>query len=337
MTEWLKLSEQNQKSLLEQIEYTEGIPAKAVEKDLWVTLALKALFTSKYKDYLIFKGGTSLSKCWKLIERFSEDIDIILDSEAFGMKYEENPSNTYIKRLKRAGCEFTSNELKQELEKQFVKLGVPAPMIKVDAEPVKEDMPDTDPQTLLIYYPSLFESHEYLTDVVKIEVSVRSLKEPKATINVQSLLSEFSRSAYTEVPFEVLAVEPQRTFLEKIFLLHEEFQKPDIAKVRSQRMSRHLYDLERMMDKDAGSNAMANVELYETIIKHRSTYSKLQGIDYNLHKRETISFIPPVHVIEAYNKDYETMRAVMIYGDDAPNFEDLIKRLNVLLERFRNK
>lgn len=338
MKEWLKISENSQRNLLEQVEYTEGIPAKAIEKDLWVTVTLKALFTSKYKEYLIFKGGTSLSKCWKLIERFSEDIDIALDSEAFGMNYDENPANTYVKRLKRAGCEFTSKELKKELEQKFIELGIPNGMIRLEAEPIKKNIPDRDPQTLLIYYPSLFEGHEYLTDVVKIEVSVRSLKEPKGAITVKSLLSELSRfDAYKEAPFEVIAVEPQRTFLEKMFLLHEEFQKPEISTIRSNRMSRHLYDLERMMDENAGTKALVNIDLYETIIKHRSTYTKLSGIDYNTHTRETITFIPPDHIIEEYRKDYEIMRTVMIYGDDAPSFDQMIKRLNELHQRFRAK
>ena len=119
-----------------------------------------------------------------------------------------------------------------------------------------------------------------------------------------------------------------------MFLLHEEFQKPDLTKMRSERMSRHLYDLERMMDKEPGTKALADEELYVTIIKHRSAYTKLPGIDYNTHEKETISFIPPSHIIEAYSKDYETMQAVMIYGE-APDFDGLIKRLNELLGRFR--
>lgn len=112
MTDWLKLNNEQRRASLEQAALNAGMQVKAVEKDWWVTLTLKALFTSKYKDYMIFKGGTSLSKCWKLIERFSEDIDIGLDSSAFGIKYKENPTGRFVKQLKKAGCDFTSNELK---------------------------------------------------------------------------------------------------------------------------------------------------------------------------------------------------------------------------------
>ena len=92
MTGWLKLTDEQRKATIDQAEQMSGIGAKALEKDWWVTLTLKALFLSAYSQYMIFKGGTSLSKCWKLIARFSEDIDIALAPEAFCMEYVENPT-----------------------------------------------------------------------------------------------------------------------------------------------------------------------------------------------------------------------------------------------------
>src|SRR5687768_912989 len=123
ITDWLKLTDEQRRGTLESIEYTEGILPKAAEKDWWVTLALHTLFLGKFKDHLVFKGGTSLSKCFNLIERFSEDIDIALAPEAVGMKYEGNPSKSFVKKLKRVGCEFTSTELKENLGRMFFELG----------------------------------------------------------------------------------------------------------------------------------------------------------------------------------------------------------------------
>lgn len=117
MIGWLELTDEQRRTMVEQAAIRSGINAKAIEKDWWVTLTLKVLFQSSYAEFLVFKGGTSLSKCWKLIERFSEDIDMALDPAAFGMSYEENPSKRYVEKLRRRGCEFTSNELKIELEK----------------------------------------------------------------------------------------------------------------------------------------------------------------------------------------------------------------------------
>lgn len=104
MTGWLSLSEAQRRISLDQAAAASGISTKALEKDWWVTLTLMALFQNPYSKYLIFKGGTSLSKCWNLIERFSEDIDIALDPEVLNLSYEENPGRGYFGRLKRKGC-----------------------------------------------------------------------------------------------------------------------------------------------------------------------------------------------------------------------------------------
>jgi len=103
-------------------------------------------------------------------------------------------------------------------------LGLPPGTVSVDAAPVPVDFPDTDPQTLYVRYPSLYPPHRYIAEEVKIEVSVRSLLTPFLTVPIQSLLNEyFPQPVYGETPFPVTAVEPHKTFLEKLFLLHEEF------------------------------------------------------------------------------------------------------------------
>jgi len=173
MTSWLNLSDDQRRISLDQAATASGISTKALEKDWWVTLTLMALFQNPYSRFLIFKGGTSLSKCWKLIERFSEDIDIALDPEVLGLSYEEDPGRGCLGRLKRKGCLFTSNELKSALENQFQAMGVPSGMITIEAAIVPEKMPDTDPQSLFVKYPSLYQPNLYLADEVKVEVGVR--------------------------------------------------------------------------------------------------------------------------------------------------------------------
>lgn len=117
MIGWLhKLDDDSRRTSLNQASIKSGINPKAIEKDWWVTLVLQLLFTSKYAPYFAFKGGTSLSKGWGIIDRFSEDIDIALGSEAFGKKYIDNPSKTFVEQLRRSGCLFTSNEITNELK-----------------------------------------------------------------------------------------------------------------------------------------------------------------------------------------------------------------------------
>ncbi len=337
MTNWLKLTDDQRRASIAEVEYITGIQAKAIEKDWWITLTLRALFQGAYAHQIVFKGGTSLSKCWKLISRFSEDIDIALAPEAFEMKYKKDPSKSYVGKLKREGCVFTSTKLKEDLEAQFLRLGVPKDFILIEAEPIPESRPDTDPQTLHVKYKPLYDPNQYIADEVKIEVSVRSLKTPFSKAPIRSILSsEYPSDEYPEEPFMIDAVEPHKTFLEKIFLLHEEFRKPDATKIRSERMSRHLYDLNSMIDTEAEAKALSDDQLYQDLIHHRKSYQRIGWVEYETLFYGTISFIPPDTIIDLYRKDYRTMQEEMIYAS-ASDFDQIIDRLRSLQDKLRAK
>lgn len=337
MIGWLQLTDDQRRTTLSQAASQSGIQAKAIEKDWWVTLTLKALFTSVYAPHMVFKGGTSLSKCWHLIHRFSEDIDIGLDPAAFNMEYVEVPTKSYVKKLKREGCKFTSEQLRMALEEQMSALGLPSGTVTIEAAPVPADFPDTDPQTIYVRYPSLYPPLSYIADEVKIEVSVRSLLTPFTTMDVQSLLNEyFPNPVYGETPYSVTAVEPHKTLLEKIFLLHEEFQKPDRGRIRSERMSRHLYDLVSMMNTPAEARALEDYALYDHIIIHRKWYTAYTYLDYETLGHTFVQFVPADDLLEAYRRDYETMQEEMIYGDP-PDFDSLLRGLKMLQGKLRVK
>jgi hypothetical protein len=227
MIGWLQnLDDDARRISLNQASLNSGINSKAIEKDWWVTLVLRLLFTSKYATYFAFKGGTSLSKGWGIIDRFSEDIDIALSSEAFGMPYRDKPSKTFVEQLRREGCLFTSIEIATELRNQFEKLQISIELYSVEVETIRKNMPDTDPQTIYVSYKSLFEPNPYLPDRVKIEFSVRSQKDPNDCRVMQTILnSYFPNDIYGEVLFEVATIQPNRTFIEKILLLHEEYNR----------------------------------------------------------------------------------------------------------------
>ncbi|MHB1920835.1 MAG: nucleotidyl transferase AbiEii/AbiGii toxin family protein [Chitinophagaceae bacterium] len=291
---------------------------------------LKAVFQTPYAKHLLFKGGTSLSKSWNLIERFSEDIDLAIDRDILG--YTGHPTTSQIKKLKKRACEFISVDLKNSIEEQILKLGVPAIAFTLTAAEVKDS--DKDPQQLVLAYDSLLDSVDYIKSEVQVEGSGRSLKEPWSIRLVQSFMDNvYPGQSFTGEAFEVITVEPRRTFLEKAFLLHEEFSKP-IEKIRSRRMSRHLYDLDVLMDTEHGFGALADSELYYSIVEHRSIFNRLPGIDYHTHASATINFIPPPSVISDWEADYRSMRETMFYGE-TKSFADLMARLQTLLERFR--
>ena len=116
-TDWLKISEERRIEILNQASNNTGLPAIAIEKDWWITVALKASFALKYSPNIVFKGGTSLSKGWNLIERFSEDIDLAIDRKFFG--FEGDISKSQIKNLRKISCEFISTTFLEDLTKQF--------------------------------------------------------------------------------------------------------------------------------------------------------------------------------------------------------------------------
>ncbi len=131
----------------------------------------------------------------------------------------------------------------------------------------------------------------------------------------------------------MLTVNPGRTFLEKVFLLHEEFSKaPD--KRKYERMSRHLYDVEKLMDTPFGTAALQDSKLYEIIVSHRAKYTAVRGMDYAGHRPQTLDFVPPEDVMNYWERDYGQMQQTMIYGNSL-SFADLIGRLMVLRDRFR--
>ncbi len=323
---WFKLNIEDRLAVLQQASAISAITNKALEKDIWVTIVLDAVFRTKYAKHLHFKGGTSLSKAWKIIERFSEDIDLSIDRSFYG--FSEELTYSQIKKLKRISSEFISTDFKDELERTMIEIGVPANLFTIKATPIPETMKDTvDPQEIVIEYLSILEPIEYLPDTIKVEVSARSIKEATQfrDINaiVDSLLPEISILGNS---FQVCAIEPQITMLEKLFLLHEEFTK-EISEIRHLRMSRHLYDLYKLTESIYAELAIKDEPLYNRIIAHRQHYIRQNGIDYNNHGRATLSFIPPNHIIEAYKEDYVKMNLNMIYGD-APSFDTLVEKLN---------
>lgn len=326
-TNWLTLSKERRIEILNQATELTGLPSVAIEKDWWVTLALNASFSLPYSKSIVFKGGTSLSKSWNLIERFSEDIDLAIDRNFFG--FDGDISKSQIKNLRKQSCEFISTTFLADLTKILTEWKA-INECKLIAQPVKDS--DKDPQVIEIHYNSVIDTSEYLPQRVLIEVSSRSLMEPIEERKINSILSDnFSQQNFATVPFAIATVLPQRTFLEKVFLLHEEFSQ-DLEKIRVNRLTRHLYDLENMMDTEHGIEALKNTDLYTNIVAHREKFNPLRGLDYANHIPSKIRIIPPYGVIKDYEKDYEAMTSFMIYGEPL-KFKNLIERILELQER----
>ena len=323
MIDWYKKSKEEKIKAYNVISAKTALPNYAIEKDWWVVQTLAIVFNMSIGKHLVFKGGTSLSKSWGIIKRFSEDVDLAVDRSFFG--FEGDLGKSKRDRLRKMNGEYVENTFALTLEKEFKKRGLTDIEIKVEVARNS----DQDPKVVYIYYPNAVDYPEYIKPRVMLEISCRSLIEPNTSKEIISLIDEaFPNASFAQKPISVSSVNPERTFLEKIFLLHEEFQK---EAPRSERMSRHLYDLHKLKKTPECIKGLQDKNLYQTIVNHRKQFTKVKGVDYEKHSPKSIDFLPPASVFKAYEKDYKEMQENMI-NEDAPNFEELLTDLRKLKE-----
>ena len=330
---YLELNREQQLLLLGETRKKTNLLENVIEKDEWVTAVIHALFSLPYAEHLLFKGGTSLSKCWHIIERFSEDVDIAINREFLGFS-EELSNNQIRNKLRRASCSFIRENLTVDLAKELEKQGIDSDLFSLKAD-VTEDT-TKDPEIIEITYKSVIEGLTYINPVVKLEIGCRSMREPFERVKIQSLIDEtLPDTPFSEKPFEVNAVLPQRTFIEKLCLLQEEFAKPQEL-VRTNRMSRHLYDIVKISDTDLADKALADKKLWSSVVEHRQKFVKMKNFDYELLNPQNINIIPPDFIILQWQQDYETMQETMIYGESLP-FNKLINNIKQLNEKINRK
>jgi predicted nucleotidyltransferase component of viral defense system len=292
LKEWFQLPDETKIRLFAETSRQIGLPSSsAAEKDWWVVQTLAVIFSMDCANALIFKGGTSLSKGWNLIQRFSEDIDLALDREFLGFTGELSKQD--IKKLRRKSYQFITEVFTEELKVKFTELGFKEVTVKYR----EVENHDQDPLIIEIYYNKLTETDTYLKPGVLVEVGCRSLREPFTQRTFGTFVSEiYTDNPFTDKPITIPVVNPERTFLEKVFLLHEEFQKP-FDKIRVERLSRHLYDIEKLSQTEYVEIALQDTELYDTIVRHRSKFTAISGIDYDRHKPDVTANILRFYVL----------------------------------------
>ena len=331
---YTELSQEQQLGLLDRLVRQTKFDPSIIEKDWWVTMTLKALFEMSCHEFLSFKGGTSLSKGWHLIDRFSEDIDLSLHHSFFGI---ESTNKSQREKLRKQSRVYIVNELSKELEERLHGFGIEdVKVVPVTMTEGNEPHPidsDKDPVALRVQYPSILpSSSSYMLPFVKVEISCLSMNEPTETIELSSMI----RAAYPKYDEDAVVmartVKPTRTFLEKAFLLCEEFQK---AKPRTRRMTRHFYDMYKLAHTPFVDEALKDDALYRRIVAHREAYYHVHYVDYSRLLPENISFLPPETLLKDYKADYQMMLSEYIYDPEAPTFEQLMQFLQQLQGRFR--
>lgn len=334
---WLNNELVDRLAMLQQTEIEHpGINQVAIEKDWWVTATLKALFQTDCHEALIFKGGTSLSKAFNIIERFSEDIDLAIGHSFFGIN---KTSKNQRDKLRKKARVYIHKTLSSQLDARLKNMGVTGYRIEnitqvqdKNGEWIAIDS-DKDPTVILLHYTSIVEDTiSYIPPRIKIEISCLSMDEPTEERQIHSLIGETFEDEDSDTNSNIRTVVPTRTFLEKLFLLAEEFQK---EKPRSVRMSRHLYDLEKLMDTEYGREVLTDRSLYNAIVEHRKAYYALKSVNYDLHNPKTINFMIPKKEMEAWKADYIDMQRFFIYGESL-EFDTLIQRMKELQKKVRD-
>ena len=325
--DYFTLTIAQQRTILEQTAIKKALPKQAIEKDLWVTTILQIVFSLPCANSMVFKGGTSLSKVWGLINRFSEDIDLAIDRSVFGL--DGDLTKRQVKKLRKASSIFVRDELHRQLM-DVISNTLLKDLCKIEAQPDGEgDDTYPEPRSIFIRYQSVFDDQlSYISPIVRIEAGARSLLEPYYETQLHSMVEEaLPTISTTQIDVMVKTAIAEKTFLEKAFLLHELFSVNSI--VDAKRRSRHIYDLHMMMQQGIAEKAIQNEELWQTILHHRSTLTSMHGVDYDTDIKKAIQLIPPFESLANWKKDYEDMSSAMIYGEK-PVFAELIYSMNWL-------
>ncbi len=219
-----------------------------------------------------------------------------------------------------------------KLSVRLLEMGTPAEEFNVVCN--TNAQPDTDPLPIHIEFKPVAGASAYLADKVILEVGARSLMEPAESRLIQSFVADiYEDEDFAGKPFEVSTVLPARTFLEKIFLIHEQFLSNEQAPLRN-RMSRHLYDIEKLMDTGHAANALNDEQLFGHIVAHRKEFTPIRGITYDKHIPSAINILPPPEVIALWEKDYSEFIEHMVVGKRL-KFDELITRISQLQEQIR--
>ena len=298
-----KITENDRKALFHNTAAKMGMTDAIIEKDFWVCYMLDYLFhRSQWKDNIAFKGGTSLSKAYGLIERFSEDIDLILDWRVLGYGIDEpweNRSNT-----------------KQDI---FNKEANTRAEVYID---------DSDPQTVKIAYPNSFSDTSILQEI-RLEIGALAAWTPVKNASITPYAAEQYARLFEQPSTEVLTVLPERTFWEKVTILHREAFRPEDRPFPS-RYSRHYYDLYKMMQTPVKDNALSNNDLLERVVKFKDKFYRCPWARYDLAKRGTMKLLPPDYNMAKLRSDYEHMQN-MLFGNK-PSFDEIMNAMAQLEE-----
>jgi len=335
--EFFKRAPEDQAVIIREVAARHGSLAVMVEKDFWVSWTLAVLFAhSEFGDQLVFKGGTSLSKVFGVIERFSEDIDLSVSPEFLGISEqwveEAESRNKRTERMEEleAAC---TNKVQEmfvlELERiAGESLGEPSDGAAWMEFQVDEE---THSPVVLFHYPSNEPTgFDYLRRSVKMEFGSLTDQRPAGAHTIIPWVAEEFPELLADFRCELVALELERTFWEKATILHAEYHR-DAAKPIRDRFSRHYSDMAAMAQHAEAASALANDELRQRVADWKSRFFAANWARYDLARPGTFHLAPPESRIAELAEDYRAMRSMFL--NEPPPFATVVKALSDLESR----
>ncbi len=297
-----------------------NLSAEAVEKDFWVVWVLGRLFSSaSLGPKILFKGGTSLSKVFELIDRFSEDIDLILDwNELAGEPPMAERSRTKQDRFNKSVSQISRRYIAENF--------LPEVVHQLDGL-CTASVEELAADVIAIQYPSSFAS-EYLRPEIRLEIGPLAQWIPNARFRVRSYVSDVFPELFKVPDCEVQVIKPERTFWEKATILHHEAHRPDSSPVPA-RYSRHYYDLYLMSrDAEVKEAALGDMALLASVVAFKQKFYPRGWAKYEQAKPGSLRLMPPERILKAMRQDYRAM-GEMIFGRH-PSWEEIMEGLTAL-------
>ena len=310
-----------------------AMTSEMIEKDFWVCWTLKRLFTlPDLPAELLFKGGTSLSKVFKIIERFSEDVDLSFNRVGLGFEGMNDPVNIAARKGHEKKVKKLTETCRGVIRERFLPrlravfsdaLGEP-PLVTWGLD-LADDDPDN--QTLLFRYPADIRSaHQppHIKPVVRLEIGARSEHWPVVEGTVSPYAADYFPSKFKEPTCKVRALAAGQTFWEKATVLHALYYYPADKKLREGR-SRHYYDVVRLYEHELGKTAVRNIDLLTKVVGHKKVFFPAAWARYEEAKPGTLRLVPPDARRTELQQDYRKMQE-MIFGERL-EFEHLLEVL----------
>ena len=307
-----------------------GLSEAVVEKDFWVCWTLKQLFAmDALRDRLLFKGGTSLSKIYHAINRFSEDIDLAVDYVALGFTGDRDPRREGLSKTKRAAIlAEMMTACQQYIGSEFIAvLRERCDEILGSKEEWTLTVSEQDANVVRFQYPSAAQTLDYIKPQVILELGTHAEFVPRDSFTVRAFAAEEFPALFAEPDVAVTSLLAKRTFWEKATILHAEFYRP-AEKALPDRYSRHYYDLAMLAQSPVRAEALADIALLDRVVRHKKAFYPSGWAKYDLARVGSLRLVPPDERRAALERDYRSM-SVMIFGNP-PTFGEILGTLAML-------